>query len=89
MGPRKRKEPRLEFLLEGVDRVRVACRLLRQRLNGGKGVLDPMIELVEEQPLAFIGIAQLGDVGVGAEPAQHVAIFVAHPRHSFPSACCQ
>ncbi|CAI2932860.1 protein of unknown function [Aminobacter niigataensis] len=69
-------------LAEGVEEfarlARIAHRLAGERLHRRQRVLDPMVDLAQQQALALLGVAALGDVVVDAKhqcrPAFGVAL---------------
>ena len=77
---RQRDQPSFEAVAE-FFRARHAARGLRgERLHGRQRVLDAVIELVDQQPVALLGRLALGDVLHHAHQIEQIGLGVAHRR---------
>ena len=88
VGARQRHDPLAEGASEFLRIGLAALGVLGQRLDDGERVLDPVVELVEQQALALFGGLEVGDVDQHADHAQRLAGSVAidlaaihHPAH--------
>ena len=74
MGLRHRDYALVQRLLGGWQILRTLERLRGDRLDRRKRIFDPMIELVEKQPLQFLGLLALGEITARARDRDRLAV---------------
>ncbi|MOA27308.1 hypothetical protein D3C78_1481760 [compost metagenome] len=78
--PRQRQESCLETPIAVFRILGIARRLGRQRLHRGQGVLDPVIEFIDQRLLSIFRLLSLGDVDQHVDGAHQVSISVMQRR---------